>query len=228
MNPALVITLSFLGISVLLALFAQKKIFRTLNTVFTTISLLLALFSVALYVDGLNIQQQLAGDKLFVLGDGETLYAAFYQNQQPTFIPDTSNQRVAFAAHDYSALREGRLLLIANPHTFDTITSVQLGDYTLTRDKAMSLVQSKHIITDYTLTVRELAHIPDNQDIKLPFTADELHGLVFAALISEYLKNTTFIDAVNAQNLHIVPQGMTFWLVSIVPKQWLPYLVEAS
>lgn len=228
MNPALVITLVFLGISILLALFAQKKVFRTLNTIFTTLSLLLALFSIALYFDGLHIQQQLAGDKLFAFFDGETLHAAFYQNEQPVFIEDLSNQRVAFAARDYATLRNGRMLLLTTPRTFDTLTTVTLGDYTLTKDNALALITSKNIIADYTATVRELTHIPENQDIKLPFTADELHGLVFAALISEYLKTTTFINGVNAGELRVIPQGMTFWLVSIVPEAWLPYLVEAS
>ncbi len=229
MNTALIITLSFLGVSIILSLLAHKRVFRTINTVFTTISLILALFSIALYVDGISVQKQLAGEKLFVLGEGDTLQAAFYHGTQPVFIADTSSQRVAFAAHDYTSLRDERLMVIAHPSTFLTLTDIHLGDYTLSREKVLALIISDNIVVEYTDAIHDAANLPENQQLKVSdSTPDELRGLLFGALISDYLNATTFANAVNEGTFTVVPQGMTFWLVSIVPKTVLPYLIEAN
>mgnify|MGYP001566326430 FL=1 len=228
MNLTLVITLVFFAISVVLALLAQKKVFRTLNTVFTTISLILAIASVALYLDGQHVQSQLAGEKLFVLEQEGILIAGFvHAKDTPTFVQDLTPWKETFGKTAFETIRDGRLAFIATPNTFARVESITLGDYTLPKETALKVISAEDPIKTYKDEIRVLAKIPAEQDIALPLmTADELRGFLFAALISTYFETTTPVVALNTHELDVQPTFIMLWLVKNMPPNWMPYLIK--
>ncbi|MBI4150718.1 hypothetical protein HY492_01190 [Candidatus Woesearchaeota archaeon] len=231
MNLTLIITLSFFAISVILALLAQKKVFRTLNTVFTAVSLVLALASVALYLDGQHVQTQLAGEKLFVLEQDGVLLSGFVHAQDtPAFVKDLTPWRETFGKTAFETIRDGRLAFIATPDTFASIESIVSGNYSFPTAKVLAIITADDPIMMYKNEIRVFAKIPAEQQIKLPeMTADELRGLLFATLISAYFEKKTtinpLINALNTGELDVQPTFIMLWLIKHTPPSWLPYLI---
>lgn len=227
MNLTLIITLSFFAISVVLALLAQRKVFRTINTVFTAVSLILALASVALYLDGQHVQTQLAGEKLFVLEENGMLLSGFvHAKDTPAFVQDLTPWREAYGTTAFETIRDGRLAFIATPQTFARVTHIMIGEYAFSKENVLSIITSTDPITMYKEEIRILAKIPAGQDIKLPeTTADELRGFLFAALIGAYFEDTTPVNALNSGELDVQPQFIMLWLIKHTPPAWLPYLI---
>ncbi len=230
MNLSIIIMIVFFAISVVLSLLAQRKVFRTLNTVFTTISLIMAILSVGLYLDGKHVQEQLAGEKIFLLLSDKTPVAGFiHSGETPTFVNDIATWKQAYGTKAFDTLRDGKLVFTATYETFSKISSIKLGEYTLSKETTFGIINAADSVQAYKDAIRIAANVPEKQQIALPdMNGDEIRGMLFASLISEYFATTQPIQAINRGELGVEPTFIMLWTVKNIPENMLKYLITTE
>lgn len=232
MVSALLLTGIFLAITILLGYLAFKKIFKIANTVFTVIMLALTIVSIWLYFDSNSIRDKMVEEKIFILEHDNGIYAAFVHKDTPApiVLKDLSAEREAFANGDRDGVRGERALLFkATRSTFQNIEVVNVDNYTLTKDWVFNQFTNENARQDYADEVKSILGLPIGQEVTPPdVTAEEFRGMLFAALVNDYLAENTIIDAINNGEIDVYPKSITFWVIGILPKSLLKYVVDTE
>lgn len=230
MASAIVITVIFLAISLVLGFLAARKVFRIANTIFTIVAFGLTLASLALYLDAQNVQERMAGDKLFALDNDGELEAAFVYRDQPApvLLSDLAAEREAYKSNDLENVLRGRgILFIATPETFSGLSQVTVEKMTFDTSFVLYALSQADPRQAYAAKVRELANVPIGQEVRLPdVSAEEFKGLLLAALINEYLGKTTITDAIKTGTLTPYPSGFMFWAIRNLPQGVLRFVIS--
>jgi len=232
MVSALLLTGIFLAISVLLGYLASKKIFKLANTIFTVVMLALTLVSVWMYFDAEAVREKMMEEKIFILEHEDGIEAAFIHKDTPTptVLKDISAERAAFAAGDRDGVIGDRVLLFkANHDTFRDLQEVHVDNYTFTKDWVFFQLTNDNARQEYADEVKVFLGLPVGQEVQPPnVTDEEFRGMLFAALINDYLSENTVIDALNAGDLEVYPLSITFWVIKKLPKSMLNYIIDTE
>lgn len=231
MPSPVVFAVILLAISIILGVLAVYKVFRIINTIITALLLLVALSSFYFAYDVQQLQKQVASQgQVFLLEENGELITAFtsVNSSAPETPSNMAELRASYSAGDLDQVKgDFAYIFITTPQTYENIESVTLGTYTFDKDFILQRIREQDPRAAYVAEIKKLDPELTDVPVALPdIEPEEFRSLLFAALATEYLKDTNIAGAVAKEDIQPYPNTATFWALRNIPTRFLKFAIS--
>jgi len=167
-----------------------------------------------------------------VLAENGELITAFtsLNSSAPETPSNMAALRASYSAGDLDQVKGNfAYVFVTTPDTYENVESVPLGTYTFDKDFILQRIREQDPRAAYVAEVKRLDPELTDIPVALPdIEPEEFRSLLFAALATEYLKDTNIAGSIAAQDIQPYPGTATFWALQNIPTKFLKFAISIN